>query len=48
MKSYPEKSFSLNFGHPFDSRGCLKFRLGNLLSKVVFLVVLARENCECN
>ena len=29
MKSYPEKSFSLNFGHPFDSRGCLKFRLGN-------------------
>ena len=30
MKSYREKSFSLNFGHPFDSRGCLKFRLGNL------------------
>ena len=39
MKSYPEKSFSLNFGYPFASR-CLKFRLGNLLSKVVFLVVL--------
>ena len=32
-KSYPEKSFSLNFEHPFDSRECLKFRLGNLLSK---------------
>ena len=31
MKSYREKSFSLNFGHLFDSRGCLKFRLGNLL-----------------
>ena len=25
-----EKSLSLNFGHPFDSRGCLKFGLGNL------------------
>ena len=48
MKSYPEKSFSLNFGHPFDSRGCLKFRLRNLLYKVVFLVVLACGNCECN
>ena len=44
MKSYPEKSFSLNFGHPFHSRGCLKFRLGNLLSKVVFFVVLACQN----
>ena len=48
MKSYPEKSFSLNFEHPFDSRGCLKFRLGNLLHKVVLLVVLACRNCECN
>ena len=48
MKSYPEKSFSLNFGHSFDSRGCLKFRLGNLLSKVVFLDVLDYENCKCN
>ena len=34
MKSYPEKSFSLNFGYPFASRGCLQFRLGNVLSKV--------------
>ena len=40
MKSPPQKSFSLNFGHPFDSKGCLKFRLGNLLFKVVFLAVL--------
>ena len=32
LKGYPKRSFSLNFGHPFDSRGCLKFRLGNLLS----------------
>ena len=51
MKSYLAKSFSLNFRHPFDSRGCLKFRLGNLLcNKVVslFLVVLACENCESN
>ena len=31
MKSYLAKSFSLNFRNPFDSRGCLKFRLGNLL-----------------
>ena len=34
MKSYPEKSFSLNFGYPFASRGCLQFRLGNVLPKV--------------
>ena len=47
MKSYLKKSFSLNFRHPFDSRRCLKFRLGNLLSKVVFLVVLACESCVC-
>ena len=24
VKSYTEKSFSLNFGYPFASRGCLK------------------------
>ena len=47
-KSYLGKSFSLNFRHPFDSIGCRKFRLGNLLSKVVFLVVLTCENCESN
>ena len=34
MKSYPEKSFSLTFGYPFASRGCLQFRLGNVFSKV--------------
>ena len=34
MKRYPEKSFSLNFGYPFASRGCLQFRLGNVLPKV--------------
>ena len=26
--------FSLNFGYPFASRGCLQFRLGNVLPKV--------------
>ena len=26
VKSYPEKSFSLSFGYPFDSRGCLKLK----------------------
>ena len=31
LKSYLGKSFSLNFRHPFDSRGCRKLRLGNLL-----------------
>ena len=25
-----------------------KFRLGNILSEVAFLVILACENCECN
>ena len=40
------KSFSLNFRDPFDSRGCRKFRLGNLLPEAVFLAVLACENCE--
>ena len=34
MKSCPEKSFSLDFGYPFASRGCLQFRLGNVLPKV--------------
>ena len=48
MKIYLGKSFSLNFRHPFDSRGCLKVRLGNFLCiKVVFVMVLACENCEC-
>ena len=48
VKSYLAKSFSLNFRHPFDSRGYLKFRLGNLICKVVllFLVVLACDNWE--
>ena len=35
MKIYLGKSFNLNSRHPFHSRGCLKFRLGNLLYKVV-------------
>ena len=44
MKSYPKKSFSLNFGHPFDSRGCLKFRLGNLLSLRLYFLPARNVN----
>ena len=45
MKIYLGKSFSLNF----DSRGCLKFRLGirKSLSKVVLPVILTlRTECK--
>ena len=36
VKIYQGKSFSLNFRHPFNYRWCLKFRLGNLLSRSLF------------
>ena len=36
MKIYLGKSFNLNFRHPFHSRGCLKFRLGNLFIRLYF------------
>ena len=46
MKIYLGKSFSLKFRQSLRPRECLKFRMGNLLSKAVFLVILACENCK--
>ena len=47
-ENLPREIFYPEFQASLLLLGCLKFRLGNLLCKVVFLVVLVCENCECN